>query len=155
MRIRNALTFFVLLPLIMMFLSSCGEKQKPPATTTAAAPGDAASQPAVPGAKTVIPAADAAVLTEYGAEWCPGCKQLSATLEKIKPEYAKTLIIKEVDIEKNSDVVKELYDIGFQGYIPFTVLRSSDGNVLWTTTGALPKTEIEKVLKQHGINPGR
>lgn len=92
-----------------------------------------------------------AVLTEYGTEWCPACKELAGVLDKIGPRYEGTLTISKVDLEKDSSDVTAISKLGFQGNIPFMVLKSSSGEVLWSGMGYVPEGKLVQILSEKGI----
>jgi thioredoxin-like negative regulator of GroEL len=92
-----------------------------------------------------------AVLTKYGTEWCPACKELAGVLDKIGPRYEGSLKISIVDLEKDSSDVTAISKLGFQGLIPFMVLKSSSGEVLWSGMGYVPEDKLVQILSQKGI----
>lgn len=42
--------------------------------------------------------------------------------------------------------MQEAREAGFEGYVPFWVVRDKDGNVLYSRTGALPAANIKRKL---------
>jgi len=93
-----------------------------------------------------------AVLTEYGAEWCTPCKELRAVLQKIGPQYSGTLTIREIDVEKDPTDIPAISRIGFVGNVPFLVLRSASGEVLWSATGYMPENKLVQILSEKGVS---
>jgi thioredoxin 1 len=110
------------------------------------------------------------IIIDFGADWCPPCRQMKPNFEKIYKTYQKKAIIKYVDTD-NAPQVAMQYPTQ---YIPTQVFFNSDGtpyapqnakerglefhynsnneHVLTTHVGALSFEQMEQMLKEMGMN---
>ena len=77
------------------------------------------------------------VLLEFGANWCPDCRVLSATMDEapLSEQIAARYVVVKVDVgnwDKNLDVVKAWGNPIAKG-IPAVVVADSAGRVLYAT----------------------
>ncbi len=83
------------------------------------------------------------VLVDYNAKWCGPCKKLLPIVEKLKTEYASSLTVMTIDVDKNKGLVKQK---GVDA-LPALVLYKN-GQPVWQKTGltdeATIKSQIEK-----------
>jgi thioredoxin 1 len=89
----------------------------------------------------VIGSAEAPVLVEFWAEWCPPCKVLAPILDEIGAEQGNTLRIYKV----NSDEQREL-SARFQVMAVPTILLFSDGQLRQRLVGARSKARLVEEL---------
>lgn len=97
-------------------------------------------------------------LVNFGADWCPACRQLKPELDVFRFEqpYVKLVL---VDIDsRRSELYKTYYPKYFQGQsIPFTVAIDASGKAVKNWTGYVPYQNIVKDLislkKAHGGTP--
>ena len=80
---------------------------------------------------------DKLVLLEFGANWCPDCRVLSATMDEapLSEQIAARYVVVKVDVgnwDKNLDVVKAWGNPIAKG-IPAVVVADSAGRVLYAT----------------------
>ena len=84
------------------------------------------------------------VLIDFWAAWCMPCKMLAPTMEEITKEYKDKVFVGKVDIDHNHELASKF---GIQS-IP-TVLLFKDGQPVDMVVGAVPKSEIKKILEKH------
>jgi thioredoxin 1 len=84
------------------------------------------------------------VLIDFWAAWCMPCKMLEPTIEEISKEYKDKVFVGKVDIDHNRELASRF---GIMS-IP-TVLLFKKGQVADMIVGAVPKSEIKKVLEKH------
>ena len=81
------------------------------------------------------------VVVDFGAEWCPPCKALLPTLEKIGEEYKGKVSVYTVDTEKDAELAA---DFNIRG-LP-TVLVFKNGKLVETIVGRRQYDFYESVL---------
>ena len=87
------------------------------------------------------------VLVDFFATWCQPCKMMHPILEQVKAALGDRIRIIKVDVDKHGAVANQ-YRIQS---VP-TLMLFRRGEILWRTSGAVPKAElmatIEPFLKQ-------
>lgn len=86
----------------------------------------------------------APVLVDVWAEWCAPCKQLMPLLEKLANEYQGAFRLAKVNADEQEQLTASL---GVRS-LP-TVILVKDGQAVDGFNGALPESEIRKVLEKH------
>ena len=86
---------------------------------------------------------DKPALIDFSASWCGPCKMLAPVLDELAQEYDGKVYIYKVDTE----VEEELSQAFGIRSIPTMLFVPMNGQPMMTQ-GALPKTEIEKIIKQ-------
>src|SRR6195256_5121733 len=81
------------------------------------------------------------VLVDFWAEWCPPCRMLSPTIDKIARDYAGKVKVGKVDTDANRDISIK-YSISS---IP-TVMLFKGGQVAETFVGLRPEKDFRAVL---------
>ena len=94
--------------------------------------------------ETEVLQSDKPVLVDFWAEWCPPCRALSPTIDKLADQYVGRVVIGKVDTDSNQDLAAR-YGIA---NIP-TILLFKGGKVVEQKVGALPKSELTKMLDAH------
>ncbi|MBK1886168.1 MULTISPECIES: thioredoxin [Marinobacter] len=84
------------------------------------------------------------VLVDVWAEWCAPCKQLMPLLEKLAIEYEGAFRLAKVNADEQEQLTTSL---GVRS-LP-TVIMVKDGQAVDGFNGALPESEIRKVLEKH------
>jgi thioredoxin 1 len=87
---------------------------------------------------------DKPVLVDFFAEWCGPCKMMTPILKDVKSEVGDSVKILKIDIDKNPLVARQY---GIQS-VP-TMMIFKNGKPLWRQSGALPKHEVLKVIRQY------
>lgn len=84
------------------------------------------------------------ILIDVWAEWCAPCKQLMPVLEKLANEYQGQFLLAKVNADEQQQLTGSL---GVRS-LP-TVILVKDGQAVDGFNGALPESEIRKVLDKH------
>lgn len=88
------------------------------------------------------------VLVDFWAEWCGPCWMMAPTVEAIATEFAGKLKVGKLNVDDNGGTAMR-YRI--QG-IP-TLLLFKGGRVVDNRVGAVPKSEVLKMLASHVEQP--
>lgn len=88
---------------------------------------------------------DKPVLVDFWAEWCPPCKALSPTIDKLANDYAGKVKIGKVNTDFSRDVPMR-YDIR---NIP-TVILFKGGQVVHKFVGLRAEKEFKELLDAQG-----
>lgn len=99
---------------------------------------------------------DVPVIVHIGASWCPPCRDLTSSLEKVAREYAGRVAVIEVDSDRNPDLASKYG----AGRIP-NLLTFWEGRVVRREVGAPPYASLcqmtdellRSVLAQAVIGP--
>ena len=84
------------------------------------------------------------VLVDFWAEWCPPCRMLAPTFEKLAANYGDKITFAKVNVDELPEVAGQY---GIRS-IP-TLLLLRDGEVLEELVGARPYQDLARVLDQH------
>jgi len=87
--------------------------------------------------------ADRPVLVDFWATWCAPCRMVAPVLEELSDEYADTVTIAKVDVDR-SPMVAQRYGIRS---IP-TLVLFEDGEPKQAVQGALPKPQLVEFLER-------
>ena len=90
------------------------------------------------------------VLVDFWAEWCPPCRMLAPTFEKLAANYGDRIIFAKVNVDELPEVAGQY---GIRS-IP-TLLLLRDGEVLEELVGARPYQDLARVLDQHLASAGK
>ena len=81
------------------------------------------------------------VLVDIGASWCPPCRKMAPTIEKIKTQFAKKLYFLAVDGGVDMDVMKH---VQFETLPTFIIYKN--GKEVWRKTGIVPEVDFIQVF---------
>lgn len=84
------------------------------------------------------------VLVDFWAEWCPPCRMLAPTFEKLAANYGHQISFAKVNVDELPEVA---YQYGIRS-IP-TLLLLCEGEVLEELVGARPYQDLACVLDRH------
>lgn len=84
---------------------------------------------------------DRIVLVDFFATWCQPCKTMHPILEQVKEVLGERIRIIKVDVDKYGDTASR-YRVQS---VP-TLMLFRHGEVLWRTSGAVPKAELLAAL---------
>jgi rhodanese-related sulfurtransferase len=82
------------------------------------------------------------VLVDIGASWCPPCRKMLPTIEKIKSDFKDKLYFLAVDGGVDIEVMKYL---NFEVLPTFIIYKN--GKEVWRKTGIVEAAEFEKQLQ--------
>ena len=83
------------------------------------------------------------VLVDFWASWCGPCRMLASVVEDIASSYAGRLKVGKVNVDENQEITMKY---GIRS-IP-TLILFKDGKAVEQIIGAVPKSEIERILKK-------
>ncbi|MBO5847790.1 MAG: thioredoxin [Bacteroidales bacterium] len=86
---------------------------------------------------------DKPAIIDFYASWCGPCKMLAPVLEELAKEYEGQIYIYKVDTEAEEELSRAF---GIRS-IPTMLFVPMEGQPMMTQ-GALPKTELDKIIKE-------
>jgi len=89
---------------------------------------------------------DQLIMLDFWATWCGPCQSLMPIVSKLAEEYNGTLRLAKVDIDQN----RQLADQFAVRSVP-TVKFIKQGRVVDEFSGALPESEVRKIIDKHII----
>lgn len=90
---------------------------------------------------------DKPCIVDFYATWCGPCKALAPVLEELAKEYDGKIYIYKVDVDKEEELAATF---GIRS-IPTLLWIPKDGKPT-VTQGAMPKTELKKMIDEVLLN---
>jgi thioredoxin 1 len=84
------------------------------------------------------------VLVDFWAEWCPPCRLLAPTFEKLAATYGDEITFAKVNVDELPEVAGQY---GIRSVPTLLLLR--EGRILETLVGARPYHDLARVLDQY------
>jgi thioredoxin 1 len=88
--------------------------------------------------------ADLPVLVDFWAAWCGPCRILGPIIEELASDYAGRIKVGKLNADENPDLAKRY---GIRS-IP-TILLFKSGEIVQRRLGAVPKKELEEMVRAH------
>ncbi len=82
-------------------------------------------------------------LVDFYATWCGPCRMVHPVLEQLKKELGDSIRIVKVDVDKNEAVAMQMR---IQS-VP-TLMIFKEGEMKWRQSGAMPSSELKRVIAQ-------
>lgn len=87
---------------------------------------------------------DIAVLVDFWAEWCGPCRMVASVVEEIAKEYRGRLKVCKVNVDEAPNTAASY---GVMSIPTLAIFR--EGDVVDKAVGALPKAELEDLIKPY------
>lgn len=97
---------------------------------------------------TEVVASDQPVLVDFWAEWCGPCRMIAPILENIADEYAGSLKVAKLDVDRNPETMTKF---GVQS-IP-TMILFKNGQPVERIVGYMPKERLLTKVRPHISTP--
>lgn len=87
---------------------------------------------------------DKPVLVDFWATWCPPCRMIAPTLEKLAGEFAGKATIAKLDVDQNPQTAQV-----FQVHSIPTLIVFKNGKMVDKAVGALPEPALRNLIQKH------
>lgn len=93
--------------------------------------------------KTEIIDSEIPVVADFWAEWCPPCRMLAPTLEKLSEKYKDKIKVVKIDVDNETELAQQ-FNIAS---IP-TILIFKQGQIVKQQIGVLPQQALENLIRE-------
>jgi len=87
------------------------------------------------------------VLMEFGASWCPPCRQMMPVLKDLAENHSQQFTVAVVDVDEDA-VAAQQYNVG---PIPLLIFFDAEGGELYRQIGYMSKEEILERWEKLGL----
>lgn len=84
------------------------------------------------------------VVVDCWAEWCGPCKMIAPIIDKLAEEYSSKVMFAKLNVDENPQTASKY---GIMSIPTLLVFKSS--KLVDTIVGAVPKLNIESIMKKH------
>jgi thioredoxin 1 len=84
------------------------------------------------------------VVVDCWAEWCGPCKMIAPIIDKLAEEYSSKVLFAKLNVDENPKTASKY---GIMSIPTLLVFKSS--KLVDTIVGAVPKHNIESIMKKH------
>lgn len=85
------------------------------------------------------------VILDFWATWCPHCKRIAPSYDKVAAEYEGKLVVGKVDTDEDPAIAQK-YEIE---YLPTFVLLDAEGNALDKVVSPANKAAIDEFIQKN------
>ncbi len=93
----------------------------------------------------VVVNADKPVLLDFWATWCPHCKRIAPSYDKVAEEYEGRLVVGKVDADE-APAIAQKFKVE---YLPTFILLDTEGNVLDQVVSPANKAAIDEFIAKN------
>lgn len=86
-------------------------------------------------------------MVDFGAEWCPACKQMKPIVNQIEKEYKGRVMVIYIDVDQNKQITSDNNITA----IPTQMFFDKDGKMVLRHVGVLQIDEVRDQLEKMGI----
>ena len=84
------------------------------------------------------------VIVDCWAEWCSPCKMIAPIIDKLAEEYSSKVMFAKLNVDENPQTASKY---GVMSIPTLLIFKSS--KLVDTIVGAVPKLNIESIMKKH------
>lgn len=84
-------------------------------------------------------------ILDFWATWCPHCKRIAPSYDKVAAEYEGKLVVGKVDTDEDPAIAQK-YEIE---YLPTFVLIDAEGNVLDKVVAPANKAALDEFIQKN------